>query len=147
MVIYRERVRLMCFTCWLRSGFSHFINMDSLSFTWYLVAAESRISKQSGVQDALQNSEPCRCLKTFEDLSESKCSRTGVEKCRLDRGFTNITSITTCTRKFIDHTCASPSGTASFTLKRLLTLKIVKTNLKSIGYITGWQVCVYSSVP
>ena len=47
----------MCFACWLRSGFSHFINMNSLSFTWYLVAAESRISKQSGVQDALQNSE------------------------------------------------------------------------------------------
>ena len=69
----------MCFTCWLRSGFSHFINMDSLSFTWCLVAAESRISKQSGVQDALQNSELCRCLKTFEDLSESKCSRTRVE--------------------------------------------------------------------
>ena len=44
LVLYRERVRLMCFTCWLRSGFSHFINMDSLSFTWYLVAAESRIS-------------------------------------------------------------------------------------------------------
>ena len=63
----------MCFTCWLRSGFSHFRYMDSLSFTWYLVAAESRISKQSGVQDALQNSELCRCLKTFEDLSESKC--------------------------------------------------------------------------
>ena len=73
----------MCFTCWLRSGFSHFINMDSLSFTRYLVAAQSRISKQSGVQDALQNSELCRCLKTFEDLSESKCSRTRVEKCRL----------------------------------------------------------------
>ena len=52
-------------------------------FTWYLVAAESRISKQSGVQDALQNSELCRCLKMFEDLSESKCSRTCVEKCRL----------------------------------------------------------------
>ena len=83
LVLYRERVRLMCFTCWLRSGFSHFINMDSLSFNWYLVAAESRISKQSGVQDALQNSEPCRCLKMFEDLSESKCSRTRVEKCRL----------------------------------------------------------------
>ena len=45
----------MCFTCWLRSGFSHFIYMDSLSFTWYLVAAESRISKQSCVQDALQS--------------------------------------------------------------------------------------------
>ena len=27
----------------------------------------------------------------------------------------------------------SPSGTASFTLKRFLTLKVVKTNLKSIG--------------
>ena len=53
----------MCFTCWLRLGFSHFINMDSLSFTWYLVAAESRISKQSGAQDALQNSELCRCFK------------------------------------------------------------------------------------
>ena len=39
---YSERVRLMCFTCWLRSA---------LSFTWYLVAAESKISKQSGVQD------------------------------------------------------------------------------------------------
>ena len=39
---YRERVRLMCFTCWLRSA---------LSFTWYLVTAESKISKQSGVQD------------------------------------------------------------------------------------------------
>ena len=38
-------------------GLLPFINMDSLSFTWYLVAAESRISKQSGVQDALQNSE------------------------------------------------------------------------------------------
>ena len=35
------------------------------------------------VQDALQDSELCRCLKTFEDLSESKCSRTRVEKCRL----------------------------------------------------------------
>ena len=64
----------MCFTCWLRSGFSHFIYMDSLSFTWYLAAAESRISKQFGLQDAIQNSELCRCLKPFQDLSESKCS-------------------------------------------------------------------------
>ena len=30
------------------------MNMDSLSFTWYLVAAESRISKQSGVQGESQ---------------------------------------------------------------------------------------------
>ena len=71
------------------------MNMDSLSFTWYLVAAESRISKQSGVQDALQNSEPCRCLKTFEDLSESKCSRTRVEKCLADicKRFTQLKNI------------------------------------------------------
>ena len=27
----------MCFTCWLRSGFPHFMKVDSLSFTWYLV--------------------------------------------------------------------------------------------------------------
>ena len=60
-----------------------FMNIDSLSFTWYLVVAESRIWKQSGVQDVRQDSELCRCLKTFEDLSESKCLRTGVEKCRI----------------------------------------------------------------
>ena len=29
----------MCFTCWLRSGFSNFMNVDSLSFTWALVIA------------------------------------------------------------------------------------------------------------
>ena len=54
-----------------------------LSLNWYLVAAESRIWKQSGVQDVRQDSEFCRCLKTFEDLSESKCPRTRVEKRRL----------------------------------------------------------------
>ena len=27
----------MFFTCWLRSGLSHFMNIDSLSFSWYLV--------------------------------------------------------------------------------------------------------------
>ena len=59
------------------------MNIDSLSFTWYLVVAESRIWKQSGVQDVLQDSELCSCLKTFEDLSESKCLRTRVEKCRI----------------------------------------------------------------
>ena len=54
---YLQGERLMCQMCstfWLRSGFSHFMNMDELSFTnntWYLVTAESRISKQSGVQD------------------------------------------------------------------------------------------------
>ena len=73
----------MCFTCWLRSGFFHFMNIDCLSFTWYLVAAESRIWKQSSVQDVCQDSELCRCLKTLEDLSESECSHTHVEKCQL----------------------------------------------------------------
>ena len=74
----------MCFTRWLRSGFCHFINVDSLSFTWYLAAAESRIRKQSGVQDVRQDFELCICLKMFyKDLSESKRSRTRVEKCPL----------------------------------------------------------------
>ena len=93
LATYRERVRFLCFACWLRSGFSHFINIDSLSFTWYLVAAESRIWQQSGVQDVRrQDSELCRCLQTFEDLSESKCSRTRAKKCRLP-SFTKITSM------------------------------------------------------
>ena len=55
------------------------MNIDSLSFTWCLVAAESRIWKQSGVQDVQHDSELCRglkMLKMFKDLSESKCSRT-----------------------------------------------------------------------
>ena len=30
LATYWERVRLMCFTCWLRSSFSHFMNIDSL---------------------------------------------------------------------------------------------------------------------
>ena len=46
------------------------MNIDSLSFTWYLVAAESRIWRQCGVQDVQQDSEICGCLKTFEDLLE-----------------------------------------------------------------------------
>ena len=55
--------------------------------TWYLVAAESRISKQSGVQDALQNSELCTCLKTLEDLS-TQCN----ELCKIARAL-NLTAI------------------------------------------------------
>ena len=43
----------------------------------------ARIWKQSGEQDVRQDSELCRCLITFEDLSESKCSRTRLEICRL----------------------------------------------------------------
>ena len=33
----------MCFTFWLRSGFSHFMNIDSLRFTWSLVAIDMRL--------------------------------------------------------------------------------------------------------
>lgn len=44
-------------------GFLPFYDMDSLSLTQYLVAAESKILKQSSVQDVRQNSELCRCLK------------------------------------------------------------------------------------
>ena len=51
----------------------------------HLVLSGCRVQdlEATGVQDALQNSELCRCLKTFEDLSESKCSRTRVKKCQL----------------------------------------------------------------
>ena len=43
-------------------------HIDFLSFTWYLVAAESSIWKQSNLQDVRQDSELCRW---------------GLEKCRL----------------------------------------------------------------
>ena len=57
----------MCFTCQLRSVFSHFIYMDSLRLTQYfhVVAAESKILKQSSVQDVQQNSELGRRLKQY----------------------------------------------------------------------------------
>ena len=41
-LILRDRVKFMCFTCWLTLGFSHFMYIDSLSLTWYLIAAGSR---------------------------------------------------------------------------------------------------------
>ena len=44
-------------------SFLPFYDMDSVSLTQYLVAADSKILKQSNVQDVLQNSELCRCLK------------------------------------------------------------------------------------
>lgn len=44
-------------------GFLPFYYMDSLSLTQYLVAAESKILKESSVQDVRQNSELCRRLK------------------------------------------------------------------------------------
>ena len=40
-------------------GFLPFYDIDSLSLTQYLVAAESKILKQSSVQDVRQNSELC----------------------------------------------------------------------------------------
>ena len=68
----------------VKVGFLPFYeHIDCLSFTWYLVAAESRIWEQSSVQAVWQGSELRRCLKTLEDLSESKCSHTRVEKCQL----------------------------------------------------------------
>ena len=44
-------------------GFLPFYNVDSLSLTQYLVAAESKILKQSSMQDVQQNSELCWYLK------------------------------------------------------------------------------------
>lgn len=40
-------------------GFLPFYDVDSLSLTQYLVAAQSKILKQSSVQDVRQNSELC----------------------------------------------------------------------------------------
>ena len=61
-LIDRESMRLMCLTCWLRSGFSHLMYIDSLRLTWYLVKAESKILKQSKLQEVRQDSETCKCL-------------------------------------------------------------------------------------
>ena len=33
---YKESVKWMRLTCWLRSGFSHLMYIDSFSFTWFL---------------------------------------------------------------------------------------------------------------
>ena len=53
--IHRESVRLICLTCWLKSGFSHLMYIDSLSLTWYL--AESKKLKQSKLQEVRQDSQ------------------------------------------------------------------------------------------
>ena len=38
--------------------------IDSFSFSWYLVAAESKALKQSAEQEARQDSKFCKCLNT-----------------------------------------------------------------------------------
>ena len=43
----------------VKVGFFPFYEHDSFSLTWYLVAAESRISKKSSKQDVRQDSELC----------------------------------------------------------------------------------------
>ena len=57
--------------------------MASLIFNWKLVEAESRILKQSPEQREPQFTEPLRCLKMSEFLSEARCSRMRVAKCLL----------------------------------------------------------------
>ena len=57
--------------------------MASLIFNWKLVEAESRILKQSFEQRERQFSEPFRCLKMWECLSEERCSRMRVATCLL----------------------------------------------------------------
>ena len=54
-------------------------------FELHLVLSSCRVKDQEAVrvQDVPQESELCRCLKTFEDLWESRCSCPRVEKCRL----------------------------------------------------------------
>ena len=48
----------------------------SFILSWKLVGAWSRIWKQSAEHKARQCSEFCRCLKTWEALSLTRCSRT-----------------------------------------------------------------------
>ena len=48
--------------------------MASLIFNWKRVEAESRILKQSSEQRERQFSEPLKCLKMWECLSEARCS-------------------------------------------------------------------------
>ena len=57
--------------------------MASLIFNWKRVEAESRILKQSSKQRERQFSEPLKCLKMWECLSEARCSRMRVAKCLL----------------------------------------------------------------
>ena len=55
----------------------------SLIFNWKRVEAESRILKQSSEHRERQFSKPLKCLKMWECLSETRCSRMRVAKCLL----------------------------------------------------------------
>ena len=57
--------------------------MASLIFNWKRVEAESRILKQSSEQRERQFSEPLKCLKMWECLSEARCSQMRMVKCLL----------------------------------------------------------------
>ena len=70
--------------------------MASLIFNCKLVEAESRILKQSSEQRERQFSEPLRCLKMWDCLSEERCSLMRVAKL-VSVGFSNITGTTACT--------------------------------------------------
>ena len=68
------------------------------------------------MQDVPQDSELCTCLKTFEGLSCGEISA----------GFTNITSITTYTRKITNHTGAKPLMDSIFHIKDILDFQSSK---------------------
>ena len=81
--------------------------IDSFSLTWYLVAAESKTVKQSAEQAARQDYyEFCKCLNACEDLAMIVFvyARRKMSAC-----FTDVTSITTCTGKFLHNACTEPS--------------------------------------
>jgi len=89
LATYRERVRFTSFTCWLRSAFSHFMNIDSLS------CSTCRVQDLEAIRCA-------GCLTRLWTLQMSKNVRRPVRKkvlahsCgEMSAGFTNITSITT----------------------------------------------------
>ena len=68
LVLYRERVRLMCFTCWLRSGLSHFINMDLR-----LVLTTSKVRNLFNVKDAVPEGLRTRVVYKFSCASCNAC--------------------------------------------------------------------------
>ena len=123
----------MCFTCWLRSGFSHFMNIDSLSFTWYF--SSSRVQDLEAVRCAgcsarlwtLQKSK--KRSKTCRKVSAHALKWRNVGWFHQHNKHYNLH-----TKIFKTHGCEAPhAGTVSFTFKKIFILKVVKTSLISTG--------------
>ena len=68
--------------------------IDSLSLTWYLVGAESKILKQSKLQEVRHDSEACKML---VNIRRSVRGQVLVHaRGEMSAYFANVTSITAC---------------------------------------------------